>query len=63
MWEPQLAALTARWRVLRYETRGHGVTEAPAGRYTLDGLADDALALLTVLGIERTHWVGLSMAG
>jgi 3-oxoadipate enol-lactonase len=63
MWEPQLAALTARYRVLNYDTRGHGGTDAPRGAYTLDQLADDAKALLAALGIQRTHWVGLSMGG
>lgn len=63
MWDPQMPALTARYRVLRYDTRGHGGTEAPAGAYSLDLLADDAAALLRALGIARTHWVGLSMGG
>lgn len=63
MWDPQMPALTARHRVLRYDTRGHGGTEAPAGAYSLDLLADDAVALLRALGIARTHWVGLSMGG
>jgi 3-oxoadipate enol-lactonase len=63
MWDPTVPALTGRFRVLRYETRGHGQTEAPKAAYTLDQLADDALALLKALGIQRTHWVGLSMGG
>ncbi len=63
MWEPQARALARRYRVLRYDTRGHGGTEAPAGAYTLDLLAEDARALLAALGITRTHWVGLSMGG
>jgi 3-oxoadipate enol-lactonase len=63
MWDPQMAALTARFRVLRYDTRGHGGTDAPAGAYSLDQLAEDARQLLAALGIARTHWVGLSMGG
>lgn len=63
MWNPQMKALTARYRVLRYDTRGHGGTDAPAGAYTLEQLAEDARALLGVLGIARTHWIGLSMGG
>ena len=63
MWEPQLPALTARYRVLNYDTRGHGGTDAPAGAYSLEQLAEDARALLRALGIARTHWVGLSMGG
>jgi 3-oxoadipate enol-lactonase len=63
MWDPQMKALTAKYRVLRYDTRGHGATEAPAGAYTLDQLAADAKALLQALGIATTHWIGLSMGG
>jgi 3-oxoadipate enol-lactonase len=63
MWEPQLPALTERYRVLRYDTRGHGGSEVPPGAYTLDTLADDVLGLLDALGIARTHFVGLSMGG
>jgi 3-oxoadipate enol-lactonase len=63
MWEPQASALAARYRVLRYDTRGHGGTDAPGGPYSLDQLAEDAVALLRALGIERTHFVGLSMGG
>jgi 3-oxoadipate enol-lactonase len=63
MWDPQMTDLAARYRVLRYDTRGHGGSDAPAGAYTLDQLAEDARALLRALGIARTHWVGLSMGG
>jgi 3-oxoadipate enol-lactonase len=63
MWEPQIPALTARCRVLRYDTRGHGGSEVPPGPYTLDMLADDLLGLLAALGVERTHFIGLSMGG
>jgi 3-oxoadipate enol-lactonase len=63
MWDPQVSALARRYRVLCYETRGHGATDAPAGAYSLSQLADDARALLKALGIARTHWVGLSMGG
>lgn len=63
MWDPQVPALAARYRVLRYDTRGHGGTDAPEGPYSLDQLAEDARALLLALGIPRTHFVGLSMGG
>jgi 3-oxoadipate enol-lactonase len=63
MWDPQAVALAKRYRVLRYDTRGHGGTDAPAGAYSLGQLADDARGLLEALGIARTHWVGLSMGG
>jgi 3-oxoadipate enol-lactonase len=63
MWEPQMKALTTTYRVLRYDTRGHGGTDAPAGAYTLEQLAEDARTLLQTLGIPKTHWIGLSMGG
>jgi 3-oxoadipate enol-lactonase len=63
MWEPQIAALTARYRVLRYDLRGHGSSDAPIGPYTFDNLADDALGLLRALNIKRCHFVGLSIGG
>lgn len=63
MWEPQIAALSRRYRVLRYDTRGHGRTTATPAPYALEQLADDAAALLDALGVERTHWVGLSLGG
>jgi 3-oxoadipate enol-lactonase len=63
MWEPQMPVLTSRYRVLRYDTRGHGETEATAGPYSLDELSEDVRALLQALGITRTHFIGLSMGG
>jgi 3-oxoadipate enol-lactonase len=63
MWEPQAEVLATQYRVLAYDTRGHGGTDAPAGAYSLSMLAEDARALLRALGIARTHWVGLSMGG
>jgi len=61
MWEPQIKAFSKRYKVVCYDTRGHGQSSAPAGAYTLDQLADDAKALLDSLGIKSCHWVGLSM--
>lgn len=63
MWEPQVAALERRYRVLRYDTRGHGASSAPTGRYSLEMLAGDFVALLDALGIDEVHFVGLSMGG
>jgi 3-oxoadipate enol-lactonase len=63
MWDAQMAAFTQRYRVLRYDKRGHGETDVPPGPYSFELLADDALALLDALGIARTHFVGLSMGG
>lgn len=63
MWKPQVEDLNSEYQVLRYDTRGHGDSEAPDGPYDLDLLGDDAVALLDALDIERVHWVGLSMGG
>ena len=63
MWAPQVSALESRYRVLRFDTRGHGASDAPAGAYTLEQLAQDLHGLLTALGVERPHFVGLSMGG
>ena len=63
MWDPQIDAFKDRYRILAYDTRGHGQSMAPAGAYTLEMLADDLQALLGHLGIERTHFAGLSMGG
>jgi 3-oxoadipate enol-lactonase len=61
VWDKQMPALTAKFQVLRYDIRGHGGSSAPTGPYTLEQLADDACDLLNTFGIERTHWVGLSL--
>ena len=63
MWKYQVAALASSYRVLRYDTRGHGGSEATSGAYTMDLLADDAASLLSTLGIEKAHFVGLSLGG
>jgi 3-oxoadipate enol-lactonase len=63
MWNPQMDSLEPHFRVLRYDIRGHGNSDAPSGAYTLELLGDDAIALLDVLGMDRVHWVGLSLGG
>jgi len=63
MWDSQIASFQDRYRILAYDTRGHGASAAPSGAYTLEGLADDLHGLLRHLAIERTHYVGLSMGG
>jgi 3-oxoadipate enol-lactonase len=63
MWDPQIEAFTRQYRVLRYDKRGHGETEVAPGPYSFELLADDVLALLDALQIQRTHFVGLSMGG
>ena len=63
MWDPQVPLLAAHFRVVRYDTRGHGESSVPAGPYTLDQLGRDVVALLDHLHIDRTHFCGLSMGG
>jgi 3-oxoadipate enol-lactonase len=63
MWAPQMRSLAARYRVLRYDSRGHGRTSAPDGPYSIELLAEDAIVLLDRLGIERAHFCGLSKGG
>jgi 3-oxoadipate enol-lactonase len=63
MWDQQAADLKAQYRVLRYDQRGHGETDAPAGRYTFEQLIADALGLMDALAIKKAHFGGLSMGG
>ena len=63
MWDSQAAALLSRYRVLRYDTRGHGKSSAPAAPYTIEALGRDALAVIETLRIPRLHFCGLSMGG
>ena len=61
MWDPQAEALKNEFRMLRYDQRGHGLTDAPTGRYTFELLRDDVIALMDALNIKRAHWCGVSM--
>ncbi len=63
MWDAQARELGRTFRVLRYDQRGHGGSEAPAGRYTFGVLIADAVGLMDALGIARAHFAGLSMGG
>lgn len=63
LWDAQVAALSDRYRVLRYDTRGHGRSPVVGGRTTIEDLADDLAGLLDALGVERAHVVGLSLGG
>jgi len=63
MWDPQMELLTKHFKVLRFDTRGHGKSHVPAAPYSLDELATDVVELFLELGIQRTHWMGLSMGG
>ncbi|RIV37613.1 3-oxoadipate enol-lactonase [Micromonospora radicis] len=63
MWQPQLATLTQRFRVVRYDHLGHGRSAAPPGPYTIDLLGRQVLALIDDLGADRVHYAGLSLGG
>lgn len=63
MWDPQADALAAHFRILRYDRRGHGQSDTPPGVYEIADLGRDVLALWDTLGIERSHFCGLSIGG
>lgn len=63
MWDEQVPALADRFRVLRYDQRGHGRTPATPGPYDIKLLGADVLALLDHLGVERAHFAGVSLGG
>ncbi len=63
MWDDQARAFGGAFRVLRYDQRGHGATDAPPGRYPFDQLIADAVALMDALGIKKASFAGLSMGG
>ncbi len=61
MWDDQVEAFASDYRILRYDTRGHGGSSAVPGPYNLDALADDVVAIWDEIGIDRSHVVGLSI--
>ncbi|MGH3353233.1 MAG: 3-oxoadipate enol-lactonase [Nocardioides sp.] len=63
MWDAQIEELSQHFRVVRYDTRGHGGSPVPQGPYEIDDLADDVVALLDSLGVQKAHFVGLSLGG
>lgn len=63
MWDGQIRALEARFRVLRYDLRGHGGSGVTAGPYSMEQLGGDVIALLDALGLERAHFCGISIGG
>lgn len=63
MWDPQVHALSSRFRILRYDRRGHGRSATPPGAWSLADLGQDVLALWDALGITRSHYCGLSIGG
>lgn len=63
LWDDIVAELRDDYRILRYDQRGHGKSEALPGPYTFPMLISDAIALLDHVGVDKTHWVGLSIGG
>jgi 3-oxoadipate enol-lactonase / 4-carboxymuconolactone decarboxylase len=63
IWQPVMAALLTQFMVIRYDTRGHGASDAPVGDYSLAQLAQDALAVADAAGAKQFHFCGVSMGG
>jgi 3-oxoadipate enol-lactonase len=63
MWDEQARPLTRHFRLVRYDRRGHGKSDAPKGPYTMERLGRDVLGVLDGLGIRKINWCGLSMGG
>lgn len=63
MWDGQIAAFGKHFRVLRYDARGHGASSVPPGPYSLARLGEDVIDLLDSLGVQRAHFLGLSLGG
>jgi 3-oxoadipate enol-lactonase len=63
MWDAQAATFAQRFRLVRYDRRGHGKSAVPPGPYTMERLGRDALAIADALGVAKFDWCGLSMGG
>jgi 3-oxoadipate enol-lactonase len=63
MWDPQMPAMLERFRVLRYDTRGHGASDVPPGDYTIEMLGRDVLELCAAEAAKRFAFCGISMGG
>ena len=63
MWARQLEAFASRFRVIRYDARGHGRSSVPAGDYTVEQLGRDALAILDQEEVAAAHICGISLGG
>lgn len=63
MWDPQVAALSEHYRLIRYDTRGHGGSPVTPGPYSFADLGQDVLAVLDTLGIAQAAFCGISMGG
>src|SRR2546428_659528 len=63
MWDPQASEFKKHFRILRYDTRGHGQSSVTPGPYSIEQLGQDLIALLDALQLDRVHFCGLSMGG
>ncbi|MGL4575251.1 MAG: 3-oxoadipate enol-lactonase [Burkholderiaceae bacterium] len=63
LWQPLMAELTQHFYVVRYDKRGHGASDVPAGEYSMEQLARDALAVADAARLARFHWCGVSIGG
>jgi 3-oxoadipate enol-lactonase/4-carboxymuconolactone decarboxylase len=63
IWDPQMPGFLERFRVVRYDIRGHGASDAPDGEYSIDDLGRDALRLIDWLGLDTVAWCGVSLGG
>ncbi len=63
MWDRQIPALAKHFRVIRYDSRGHGQSSVTPGPYSIELLGRDAVAILDELDIQRVRYCGLSMGG
>jgi len=63
MWDPQMAAFSKDYRVVRYDRRGHGRSGITEGPYSMEMLARDAIAIMDALKLDKVNWLGLSMGG
>ena len=63
MWDPQMKAFAQKYRVVRYDRRGHGKSGVPNGPYNMELLARDAINVMDGLDLKKVNWLGLSMGG
>ncbi|ANN78380.1 3-oxoadipate enol-lactonase [Bordetella flabilis] len=63
LWDPVLPRLMRHFRVIRFDMRGHGASDAPAGSYTMAQLAGDLAAVVQGAGLDRFHYCGVSLGG
>ena len=63
MWDDQVGEWSKHFRVIRYDRRGHGGSDAPQGPYSMERFGRDVIAVLDALNVKKTNWCGLSMGG